>query len=321
MDRKIIYKTESGSYLYGTNTEASDKDYVSVFILTNYDILSLQKCDHIDESTKKSSSDRKNTSEDFDDQQYSISNYLHLVLNNNPNLTEILFAENPIIEDDTFTIFKKNVDKLISRNVYKSFTGFAYSQKKKLEYKSKRFTQLEKSLAYLEKEYPRDITDDSSAMGEKLALYLNENLSEYKGKNTNIESFHKGLPLKTACENIKKEYESYGWRVKTESFSPLGYDVKFASHALRLYHEGERLLATGRLEFPIKGSTHDDIMAVKTGNATIEEFYELCARYEGMCHKAFESTVLPEKADWKWANTTLVNILTDSILHELGIFF
>jgi hypothetical protein len=153
-------------------------------------------------------------------------------------------------------------------------------------------------------------------MSEELALYLNSNLSEYKGRKNNIESFHVGLPVKVIYEKIKEEYEKYGWRTKTGTFVSLGYDVKFASHAIRLFYEGEQLLTTGKLEFPIKGKAYDDIMAVKTGKLTLEQFYELCDYYEEINHKAFEKTILPEKADWKWANTILVEILTESIIYE-----
>jgi predicted nucleotidyltransferase len=315
-ERKIIYKLESGSYLYGTNTESSDKDYISVFIPTNYDLLSLQKCEFIDESTKKSSEDRRNTSEDIDNQQYSISNYLHLVLNGNPNLTEILFAKNPITIEKEFEEFKNNTDKLISRKVYDSFTGFAVSQKKKLEYKAKRFNQLLKSLEYLEEKYASEITDSNSEMTEELATWLNENLNTYKGGKHTTNSFHKNLPLKIIYDKIKSEYENYGWRARTESFNTLGYDVKFASHAIRLFYEGAELLTTGKLEFPITGKALDDIMAVKNGKLSIEQFYELCDEYEELNRKALEKTVLPQKSNWKWANNRLVDILEHSIFNE-----
>jgi predicted nucleotidyltransferase len=316
MERKVIYKVESGSYLYGTNTESSDKDYVSVFIPTTYDLLSLQKCEFIDESTKKSSEDRKNTSADIDNQSYSISNYLHLVLSGNPNLTEILFSENPIIEDSAFLIFKNNASRLISRRVYNSFTGFAVSQMKKLEYKSKRFIQLEKALEHLEKECQDGICDDKAEMSEELSSWLNEHLTEYKGGKNNVKHFHKNLPVKTIYEKIKEEYERYGWRTKTQTFAALGYDVKYASHVIRLFHESEELLTAGRLSFPITGKAYDDIMAIKLGKITIEQFYEMCGYYEDLNRKALANTVLPDKADWKWANDALVDLLRRSIAAE-----
>lgn len=314
-NRMVIYQVESGSYLYGTNTKDSDEDYISVFIPTKYDLLSLQRCDFIDNSTKKSSEARKNTSEDIDDKQYSISNYLKLVLSGNPNLTEILFCKYPEKELKSFSVFKNNTDKLISRNVYHSFKGFAVSQRKKLEYKAKRYLQLEEAFTYLEAEYKSAIEDPEAKMNDKLAEYLNIRLSEYKaGKNR--DSFHENLPLKLIYEKIKEEYNEYGWRTKTDTFKSLGYDVKYASHVIRLFYEGERLLSTGRIDFPITGKAYDDIMAVKLGKVSISEFYELCDYYDTLNEKAFENTILPNKADWDWVNKVLVDMLTNAIRAE-----
>jgi hypothetical protein len=153
-------------------------------------------------------------------------------------------------------------------------------------------------------------------MTEKDAADLNGILSEYKGRKNNRESFHAGLPVKVIYEKVREEYDRYGWRVKTDTFETLGYDVKFASHAIRLFYEGERLLTTGRLEFPITGKAHDDIMAVKNGNLSIGEFYKLCDDYAERNRQAKAKSVLPDKADWKWANATLVSILEESIMAE-----
>jgi hypothetical protein len=313
VERKIIYSVESGSFLYGTNLETSDKDYTSVFMPTPYDLLSLQKCEYIDNSTKSSAEDRRNTEDDIDNHQYSLGRFIQLVLHGNPNLTEILFCKNPIVEDAAFMPLRKNVNKLVSNTVYDSFTGFAVSQKKKLQYKALRFKQLEDALRWFEARRKDQIGDPSAQMSEGDAVFLNGLLSEYKGRKNNRESFHQGLPVKVIYEKVKEEYDGYGWRVKTSTFETLGYDVKFASHAVRLFHEGERLLTTGKLEFPITGKAHDDIMAIRRGEVSVEEFYRICDEYEEINRKARDKSVLPEKPDWKWANSYLVDILEDHI--------
>jgi predicted nucleotidyltransferase len=309
VERKIIYSVESGSFLYGTNLETSDKDYSSVFMPTPYDLLSLQKCEYIDNSTKSSSEDRRNTEEDVDNQQYSLGRFVHLVLHGNPNLTEILFCKNPIVEDEVFMPLKANIDKLVSGTVYDSFTGFAVSQKKKLQYKSLRFGQLKSALEYFEARWKDEIIDPNAQMSTDAAAWLNKNLKECKGGKNNKESFHQGLPMQTIYERVKEEYTNYGWRVRTDTFETLGYDVKFASHAVRLFHEGERLLTTGKLEFPIMGKAHDDITAIRRGEVSIKEFYRICDEYEDINRKAKDRSVLPEKPDWKWANLYLVDTL------------
>lgn len=314
-ERKILYKVESGSKLYGTTMPESDTDYTSVFLPTSYDLLSLQNCEFIDMSSKGAKEYRRNTNQDIDNQMHSISRYLHLVLHGNPNLTEMLFCNTPIIEDNRFTELKNNYSKLISKNCYNSFTGFAISQKKKLEYKSKRFIQLEKAIEYLNSFYSKDaLMDTRTQMSEEVSNWLNENLTEYKGKKNNRESFHFGLPVSVIYEKINYEYDNYGWRVHTKTFSTLGYDIKFGSHAIRLLVESEQLLLNGCIEFPLSGQAHSDIMSIRHGEVSIEEFYKLCTMYEDRNRVALEKTKLPKTPNFKYANNWLTDLLKTAII-------
>ena len=314
-ERKILYKVESGSKMYGTTTSESDTDYTSVFLPTSYDLLSLQTCEFIDQSSKGAKEYRRNTNQDIDNQMHSISRYLHLVLHGNPNLTEMLFAKNPIIEDPRFRVIKNNYSKLISKNCYNSFTGFAISQKKKLEYKSKRFIQLEKAIDYMQKTYtPDELVDTKAQMGGGVAAWLNENLTEYKGKKNNRESFHSGLPISVIYEKINYEYENYGWRVHTDSFQRLNYDCKFGAHSVRLLVESEQLLLNGFIEFPFSGQAYNDIMSIRKGEVNIEDFYKLCTMYEDRNRIALEKTKLQSTPDFKYANNWLTDLLKTAII-------
>jgi predicted nucleotidyltransferase len=316
-DHKILYKVESGSQLYGTTTPESDVDYTTVFMPTAYDLFSLQKRDFIDNSTKSSAEDRRNTADDIDDQQHSLQRYVQLVLHGNPNLLEILFCKKPVFEDPIFTPLKENAHRLISRKVYDSFTGFAISQRKKLEYKAKRFTQLQRTMEFFSAHYSEsELADPKAVIEENEVQWLNENLTEYKGSKSDIQHFHKGLPLKTIYEKVQFEYENYGWRVKTDTFTSLGYDVKFGAHAIRLFHEGIELLTEQTLEFPITGQAYNDIMSIRRGEVSLDDFYKLCDSYEEANRKAKETTTLPDAPDWKWANNYLVETLEKYIVEN-----
>jgi predicted nucleotidyltransferase len=314
LDRKILYRHKSGSSLYGTQLPTSDLDYESVFLPKAEDILSLQNCEMIDNGTKSSSEDRRNTSDDVDDHAYSLPRYLDLVLHGNPAMTELLFSTEPEIEDERFKYLKDNYDKLVSLRCYDSFTGFAISQIKKLEYKSKRFNQLKLAIDWLDSTFPQEyLSNTKSSMDQRTSDWLNKNLSEYKGSKHVAERFHIGLPVKVIYEKIKIEYETYGWRVKTDTFELLGYDVKFGSHAIRLLHEGAELLTTGKLTFPIVGESLEDIMKVRRGEVDIEEFRSIFKKYEIANRLARSNSSLREKSDYKWANKWITDILRSSI--------
>lgn len=227
MKRKIIFRTRTGSNLYGLSTAESDTDYVSVFIPTSEDLLGLKKCEQIDNSTKSSSCDRRNTKEDTDDVMYSLPKFLHLALQNNPNIVELLFATPNVIEilEPEFKFLMHNYDKIISKRVFKTFTGYAFSQKKKLTVKSERYNSLVDAVVNIEAGYTRDeLSDYSRAISDFEAGQLTSNVKYYKGRKNNTETFHKGMSIKMIYEKLVYERDNYGWRVKTDSFDKLRYD-------------------------------------------------------------------------------------------------
>lgn len=319
MEHKILFKCKSGSHLYGLNTPASDEDYVSIFMPTSYDLLSLQKCEMIDNSTKGSNENRRNTNEDIDDTAYSLPRYLHLALQGNPNLTEILFAPDNVIlkKSSIYLDLKNNVDKIISKRIYNSFMGFAVSQRKKLEYKKDRYIELCNAIEYLEKCCHSLLQNETANnMPQEVADYLNHTVKKYKGSKHVEESFHKGLPTKIIYDKMIEERDKYGWRLHTKSFQNLGYDIKFASHTIRLLIECEMLLNTGNIIFPIPEKEKYDIIQIKLGNVSIEDFYNLCTLYEDRCRIALEKTTLSEQPNWQFMNNWLVDILRNEIYNE-----
>ena len=220
---KLIFKCKIGSHLYGLNTPESDEDFMSVFIPKSEYLLGLKNVEEVDNSTKKSSSTERNTSEDVDDKSYSLSKFLHLVLQNNPNIVEVLFAtpENILITSDEWEELVANRNKIISHRVYHTFKGYAFSQKKKLTVKAERYLGLQKAIAFIERNFDTQV---NYQITEKEAEELNKRIVYYKGSKQNCESFHKGMHIHMIYEKLKGEYENYGWRVKTDTFLTLGYD-------------------------------------------------------------------------------------------------
>jgi len=224
---KLIFRCRVGSHLYGLNRPESDLDYMSVFVPKAEYLLGLKKIEEVDNSTKSSAADHRNTAEDIDDKNYALPKFLHLVLQNNPNIVEVLFATPDVILTlkPEMQELIDNRDKLLSQRVYYTFTGYAFSQKKKLTVKSERFTSLVEGVELLEKTFSKDeLGDTKSAISEEQASFLNYSLKYYKGQKQNCESFHKGMPLKMIYDKLVDERDNYGWRVHTDTFEDLGYD-------------------------------------------------------------------------------------------------
>jgi hypothetical protein len=304
---QTIYRVKSGSHLYGLSTPQSDVDYVSVFLPTPFELLSLEQVERVSSGTKSSGENRRNTKDDIDDVAYSLPRYLQLVLGGNPELTEILFSPTWEVYGEEFKWVRNNASLLISSRANDSFMGFAISQKKKLTYKKERYTQLCQAIDYLE---PKN---KEEPMSEETASKLNQTVKVYKGSKHNNESFHKGLPTKIIYDKLVEERDNYGWRLHTSSFLKLGYDTKFASHTLRLLAEGEELTRTGRITLPLEGDNREIIMAVKQGDVSLEDFYKICTEWEDKYRVALEISVLPKEPNRKTVNQWLVSTLTDHI--------
>jgi len=132
-ERNLILKVRTGSYLYGTNTPTSDVDYIGVFIPDKKYVLGLHQVEQVNMST--SSDKKKNTKDDIDYNIYSLPKFIKLLIKNNPNIIELLFAPDDCIVVNTayWTMLRDKYRLFVSKNAYKSFTGYAFNQSKKLK--------------------------------------------------------------------------------------------------------------------------------------------------------------------------------------------
>lgn len=136
----IVWLT--GSYLYGTNTETSDLDYVGV-ALPSIDVkLGIQNWNESDLSSKKSNENRRNNSDDVDCKIYSFDKFMKLLMENNPNVTELVFApeKNIIICNDIGREIMALAPHIPNRRIIHATAGYAYQQIKLLKTKKENMT-------------------------------------------------------------------------------------------------------------------------------------------------------------------------------------
>lgn len=313
---RLLFKVKVGSKLYGLNTPSSDEDYMSIIMPSPKDVLGLQKLEEIDNSTKKSNIDRRNTKEDIDDKQYTLPRYLNLFMNGNPEKTEVLFAEqkNIIINSPEIKYLFDNRDKILSKRVLHSFSGFAHSQKSKLIVKRDRYNSLIDAVKWIKENISQerlqtDIQENS--LTDKESDTLNKIVKYYKGSKNNVESFHKGMAPKMIYEKLISERDNYGWRVKTDTFETLGYDIKFGYHLVRLLDECRQLFENGEIQYPFSGKAYDDIMSIREGKVSYNKLMEMYVEYESAIEQFKGSNKLRDKPDFNWANDWLVETLLE----------
>lgn len=127
-----------GSFLYGTNTQDSDKDYIGIFIEPLEYKLGRKRIDFIEFKSNPSNSGTRNGKGDLDCTFYSLDKWFGLLQNNNPNQVELLFinSQNLIHSTPLFEKILDNRNIFLSKKCQRSFLGYAYSQIQRNEVKS-----------------------------------------------------------------------------------------------------------------------------------------------------------------------------------------
>lgn len=128
IERRTIYKVRHGSHAYGCNVEGSDEDFKGVAIAPIEFYLSPFKS--FEQSEKMANKGHPN-----DEVIYEIKKFINLLSNNNPNIIEVLFAD----ESDVVKITqcgKKLLDvrdSFITKQCFNSFSGYSISQFKRIK--------------------------------------------------------------------------------------------------------------------------------------------------------------------------------------------
>lgn len=112
-----LFLAVRGSHAYGTNIEGSDIDYTGVFCQSIDNLLSLSKCDQINDAKS-------------DIVIYEIEKFLSLLVKNNPTVLEILnIPEDCVIyKDPIFDIILNKKNEFITKGCMLSFGGYAREQ-------------------------------------------------------------------------------------------------------------------------------------------------------------------------------------------------
>jgi hypothetical protein len=86
-----------------------------------------------------------------------------------------------------------------------------------------------------------------------------------------------------------------------------GYDTKYAMHAARLGYQGLELLGTGHLTLPMPEPERSRVMAIRTGQRTVDEAIAEIEDVESRLAAALETTPLPADPDREAVDRFLVD--------------
>jgi len=318
---KKIVKMIFGSYLYGTSTPRSDKDFKAVFLPSKRDIYLGQISKSVIENTKVGSSE-KNKPTDIDDENLSLHQFIKLACENQIEELDmlhcpknLLLESSPIweeIQKNRSRFYTKNLDPL--KEYIRRETG-------KYGVKGSRLSDCKRVLDFLNSKHPRTKLSElwsDLPIGDFVTKV--PALTDFGGSTYTTDIYcicGKVFPEKTeigyCIHALDKMYENFGQRAKQAELGE-GVDWKAVSHAVRACYEVKSMLSEGDIVFPLKESRY--LTFIKLGNFSWSEMSytieSLVSEVEGLASKSY----LSEVCDIEYWNNFIINVIDEYIVGE-----
>jgi len=284
---RTIFLALTGSHAYGLNTPESDEDYRGVCIPTEDFFLGLKRFEQQEYLGE-------------DKVVYDIRKAFRLMSDANPNMLELLFIpkESCPVWTPYWQTIVDNKNLFLSSKVRWTYAGYAISQLKRIknhkewvDHPVKKPRREDFGLPVGESAIPVDHISAVIASGpyvkpEFKELAINE--KRYRDAKNNWDSYNTWLKNRN-----KKRFaleEKYG------------YDLKHASHLVRLVRQGSELLKTGNLTVNRTDIDADELLAIKQGAWTYDQLLDFSDTIDSEFDKLYETTPLPKKPNFEKIN-------------------
>lgn len=273
IEHNTIVKHYAGSISYGTNLPTSDVDFRGVFFATpEYYYSPWYNINEVSVPTEE------------DTKLYELSNFMKLVVDQNPNILETLWVDDQhIVQSSPVYEYLISVrDQLLSKKAAFTYSGYAHSQLKRIRGHNKWINNPQpvdppKQSDYVSmiqnftpvKIMPRDLDvhqlNDCVAIPYSKSIYgvysqpggvlLNKDNTikidpdmTVKHDNTLLYIIKVNMEEYKAAKNTHKQY--WDWRsnrnkARSELEEKYGYDCKHAMHLMRLLRQGVEILRDG----------------------------------------------------------------------------
>lgn len=248
--KNTIFQTVAGSHLYGTDRPDSDVDERGVCLDTPESIFGFQGFEQYEHP-------------EVDTVIYSVSKFLKMCLDANPSILDVLFAPGHkwIFYLDSYLNIWNSRHSFLSQKVRHTFSGYAFSQLKRIERHKK----------WLDNP-PRRVCPDDFGLylystpngGQRLEPiperynfvldrwpYIDTGNVRAAIKRRSLYTSHDRTAMIAAYKQADAEYKKYReWLKNRNQYravleAKFGYDVKHASHLVRLLMKGTEILTTG----------------------------------------------------------------------------
>lgn len=295
-----IYEVIVGSQAYGFSTSESDIDIRGIAIPSKEYFLGFVKRFEQYEESKN------------DYIIYNIQKYFQLARAANPNIIEIIYIDNPnLIKFETkwSNMIKENRNKFLSMKCKHTFSGYAYAQLKRIQTHKRWLLN----------------PPDHKPTREEFGLKSNEiiSFSQLSAMNKIVNDGFKiednALELirkENTYRNANKEWSDYQeWKrtrnpVRAELEKKYGYDVKHATHLVRLMRMGYEILTEGKVivERPDAGELRD----IRNGAWNYEKVKDFAQEMDSKMNDLYdhpEKCAIPYSPDTEFLDNLLIEII------------
>ncbi len=304
-----ILEIKVGSHLYGTNTPKSDEDFSGVFLPTKEFIFGFRKVEEVNLSITDKDEAGKNTEHAVDRKLYEFRKFVKLALDNNPNIIEQVFVNeaNIVYINEVGRALLAKRHRFPHKGLLQKFKGYAFSQKHKMVIRSDKFHQLDNALKYL-KDYakPKELLIEFK---DKRLPFITFNKDYCVIGDLNLQ---KGIYVKKALNMIEERISKVGNRKNL--ITKYGFDTKFASNLIRLLIEGNELMSTGEIIFPL--SSKDLLLDIKQGKWTIKEVLDYAEQLESEMESVAKKSDLPNKPRFDEIEKFTIELLENHLLSK-----
>ena len=270
----------SGSHLYGYSTPESDKDYIG-FVLPPLGV----EIGMINRFEQKTPS-QEELDKGEDQKIYSLRKFLNQLTRNDTQCLEILFAPESHIEKCTTigeTIIN-NRNLFISKQLYKRFVGYAYSEFRKV-----------RGVAFV----PEKQTPNEQKILDQIRNCFNPSK---KNMDLIIDMLYENQPKKEVSV-----YRQLG-KQRKNSINKFEYSVKNASHCIRLLMEGIEILNTGNIVYPFNEQKISTLRKIRAGETTFKEVEDLFNCLMEEIKNVAGKSKLPQNVNMKRVNDLFVDL-------------
>ena len=274
-----IHLIYAGSRLYGTEREDSDWDLRGVCLMPPSALLGLGSFEQYNLHNKLE-----------DIVIYGTTKFFALAAKCNPNILELLFAppETWLARTDAWSVIYEARHAFLSERVRRTFTGYAYSQLKRLQGHYQWLSSPPKKRPTPE-DFGGSVVPDRKG-GQKLVFPSTEERDGHSVASKQWKQYQTWLRERNpARAKLEEKY---------------GYDTKHACNLVRMLLQGEALLQHGTFNPRLPVDIRDMVLNVLHGGWPYGTLLDWATAQKE--HVETMQTSLPKEADMDTVNSLLV---------------